>query len=780
MITTAAVARLLFVAAVVLHLRCTGARCSAECYKHATCSEAIDGGRCDCPKQLAGPDCSLESELRVSPHEPCLNNCTGRGMCAWGECVCRRGSFGSDCSLSLAADPDGSSSRSSRSSSGSSSTRGRQQPQPPKLQLLAGGATPYTPRRRRPHVYVYDIPHNLSSWHHPKNMDRGLHWLFWQRLLSAGAMTADGEAADWYYIPVKMRSTSDGGRLLEALDYVRRHWPWYDRLQGQRHFVIHTGDLGRGEVPRGVRDATANLSWLHHWGLTQDAPDSGWRAAHRPGKDIVLPIHMGNRYSSRAAGLHPLAPQLPRRSGLLFVGRICGDRSEPDPAAGWPHCASDRNDGYSQGVRQQVHYHHHDRAGFKVASSNPHYGLDLLGYRWCLAPSGGGHGNRQTVVTLAGCMPVVVSDDVLQPFEPEMDWAGFGLRVPHADIPRLHALLEEAEAEEGGAALAARADSLPCAAQHLFWSGVSGAFMQEDGRWDAFEFTLEILRMQQAHPDLDPAQYAARDEQFRTFLYCGEAGEPHGRYGMAAYGRKWRAAWRERYGAASRAVGEAVGVPEDADDEAGWKALYGRGGLEALKRAYGGGAVAAAAAREAAADPAADARRQGREEEVEEVEEGRGRGAASGKGGAVEEGEVEVEVAGGRGVRGRRSGRSGSSGRAGTRGSSNGGGDGRSLLSRWRDLLRASHGGRGKGAKGTGSGTGSGTGRGRGASAAGQAADGEAPAGSGSGSELLPLCSISVWDAEEEACAGGAPGGAACERHPARERDLAGCPRAWP
>ena len=33
----------------------------------------------------------------------------------------------------------------------------------------------------------------------------------------------------------------------------------------------------------------------------------------------MLPIHMGSRYSSRAAGLHPLAPQLPRSSGLLFV-----------------------------------------------------------------------------------------------------------------------------------------------------------------------------------------------------------------------------------------------------------------------------------------------------------------------------------------------------------------------------------------------------------------------------------------------------------------------------
>ena len=33
-----------------------------------------------------------------------------------------------------------------------------------------------------------------------------------------------------------------------------------------------------------VRDATANMTWLHHWGLTVDWDTSGWKAAHRPGK----------------------------------------------------------------------------------------------------------------------------------------------------------------------------------------------------------------------------------------------------------------------------------------------------------------------------------------------------------------------------------------------------------------------------------------------------------------------------------------------------------------
>lgn len=305
-------------------------------------------------------------------------------------------------------------------------------------------------------------------------------------------------------------------------------------------------------------------------------------------------------------------------------------------------------------------------------------------------------------------------------------------------------------------------------------------------RWDAFEFTLEILRMQQTYPDLDPAQYAARDEQFRAFLYCGEADAPNGRYGMAAYGRKWRAAWQERYGAASAAVGESLGIPTDADDEEGWKALYDRGGLEALKQTYGDGAVAAAVRQVADDEPR---RREGRE------------GGSKGRGSERAHGEEDEEDGGGRGRRrlnsssssGSHSSGSSSSSGGHSNGSSSSSGEGRPLWTRWGSLLRAALLGRGGGAtgdeeafRGAGGAGGGGAGRRRRGmstsvrrlTAAG--GGGESEGGGGGQQHSLPLCSISVWDAEEDRCAGGAPGGAACAWHPAREADLGGCPRAWP
>lgn len=41
------------------------------------------------------------------------------------------------------------------------------------------------------------------------------------------------------------------------------------------------------------------------------------------------------------------------------------------------------------------------------------------------------------------------------------------------------------------------------------------------GKYDAFETTLEVLRVQQAHPDADPKDYIKLDEDFKRFMYCG-------------------------------------------------------------------------------------------------------------------------------------------------------------------------------------------------------------------------------------------------------------------
>lgn len=63
-------------------------------------------------------------------------------------------------------------------------------------------------------------------------------------LASSGVRTADGETADYYYLPLNIRGPSESANMVKAVQYVRSHWPWWDRLQGARHLILHTGGCG--------------------------------------------------------------------------------------------------------------------------------------------------------------------------------------------------------------------------------------------------------------------------------------------------------------------------------------------------------------------------------------------------------------------------------------------------------------------------------------------------------------------------------------------------------
>lgn len=61
---------------------------------------------------------------------------------------------------------------------------------------------------------------------------------------------------------------------------------------------------------------------------------------------------------------------------------------------------------------------------------------------------------------------------------------------------------------------------LHCAAQHIFWSSIYGGVLGDDGRYDAFETTMEILRVRLLHPGLPGDELEAKDEGFRRFMRC--------------------------------------------------------------------------------------------------------------------------------------------------------------------------------------------------------------------------------------------------------------------
>ncbi|KAG2430414.1 hypothetical protein HXX76_009939 [Chlamydomonas incerta] len=312
--------------------------------------------------------------------------------------------------------------------------------------------------------------------------------------------------------------TADSRFLSEAVAYISATYPWWNRTGGSRHFVIHTGDLGADETQLGARLQAPNITWLTHWGLTADKIFSGWKKAHRPEKDLVIPVFLTpghfKHFGLERTPLHPLMDKQERTTTFFFAGRICGDRKPPKTGS-WPNCGP-RSPGYSAGVRQLIHYHHGDRPGFKVVLHEPNYGAALGSSKFCLAPLGGGHGQRQIIVSFMGCLPVCIADDVYEPFEPQYNWTQFGVRPAESDIPQLHTMLESITPEQ----YTAKQRALRCAAQHFVYSSIVGGLFGEDGRYDAFETTLEVLRVKAEHPDAPPESYRQIDEDFDAFMDC--------------------------------------------------------------------------------------------------------------------------------------------------------------------------------------------------------------------------------------------------------------------
>jgi hypothetical protein len=115
---------------------------------------------------------------------------------------------------------------------------------------------------------------------------------------------------------------------------------------------------------------------------------------------------------------------------------------------------------------------------------------------------------------------VLTSPEVYQPFEPEMNWDEFSVRVTDEELSRLPQILD-AFLRSLTPTITPR---MACAARHVQWSSSFGGSYGEDGRYDVFYTIMEILRVRLLHPSTHPSKYAGLDERFGKFMRC-ELGE---------------------------------------------------------------------------------------------------------------------------------------------------------------------------------------------------------------------------------------------------------------
>jgi len=149
-----------------------------------------------------------------------------------------------------------------------------------------------------------------------------------------------------------------------------------------------------------------------------------------PGKDVPLPPY------------HAWTPlsDLPARSRSAW---LCELFFAGQKRPWWGPKYSGIGITYSQGVRQAVFAHYANRTGWCVSRSVKK-GLSVQRWqrsRFCLAPTGGGFGDRLTQAMRYGCVPLIIQPNVTQPLEDILPYETFSLRVGLDDVPRLPEIL---------------------------------------------------------------------------------------------------------------------------------------------------------------------------------------------------------------------------------------------------------------------------------------------------------------------------------------------------
>ncbi|PNH10148.1 putative glucuronosyltransferase, partial [Tetrabaena socialis] len=427
----------------------------------------------------------------------------------------------------------------------------------------------FKPALRGPRIYIYELPPRYNMHKNLDKFDRPLYAHLYKRIISSGHRTLDGNEADFYYVPVDFRLAGracgkgwvGGATLLlcrlpcrslpprravptcsrymyaEAmmvLRHIERTWPFWNATGGARHLLLSTSDLGgcEGKQLMRIRAFTDKSVWVTPWGLTRKHPRVWWPGCHRPGLDVVIPIPAQTN-GMLLTPLNPKIAQQERNTTFYFAGKICGDNQDPnEDTSVRPICQTTVNPLYSAGMRQEVYFQHSKRPGYKIVSRSKSYVQDMSTSRFCLAPTGGGHGKRQVLVARFGCIPVPITDYVLQPYEPELDWPAFSVTVKEEDVPHMHTTL----AAINDTKLLQMQKALACASKHLWWSTLWGGLFGEDGRYDAFATLMEVLRVRALHPEARPEQYRAVDERFRRFADCELDDEPPTKAHLCTYG----------------------------------------------------------------------------------------------------------------------------------------------------------------------------------------------------------------------------------------------------
>ncbi|KAF9989026.1 hypothetical protein BGZ75_007822 [Mortierella antarctica] len=313
----------------------------------------------------------------------------------------------------------------------------------------------------RPKIYVYPDPPAIKAIYAnvpPMNTPYIAERILLEQLRDPSSsahksyVTLNPEEADFFYIPFlgarylnhcwftlgeKGDCGVDERYVLPMMQYIQQELPYWNRTGGQDHLMTHSMD--RASHYYQSRQIFENATFLTTVGDLRRIGSSvvGARRYHNivvPSATALLDLIKVDPSKYLTSSGHPR--QKRRDVFLVFGGRYRD--VEPE-------------DVYSAGIRSLLYKGFDQQPDYVIANGweSDKYMKLLSRARYGLAPMAHTLSTTRLWEYIAfGVVPVIIADGIQEPFEDDVDWRSFSVRIRRKDAHRMDVILRSIPEEE--------------------------------------------------------------------------------------------------------------------------------------------------------------------------------------------------------------------------------------------------------------------------------------------------------------------------------------------
>ncbi|OZJ04862.1 hypothetical protein BZG36_02624 [Bifiguratus adelaidae] len=326
----------------------------------------------------------------------------------------------------------------------------------PQVDPTSQWPAPFNVALCKPKIYVYTFPEYLTNLTtdcegqmHNYGSEQVLHQVLLDKNHSAHQyVTQNPEEADFFFIPFygacfihpylpQIPDNVDDDYVKPVMKWVRDQGYWH-RSNGTDHIMIHPMD--RGATYYKAIDELLPAIFLTTIGDRRLCCTDGHR--FRRARDIVIPSVTGildsrhidpYAYVNKTTGM-PLQGE----RDLLGLFRGCCADTKPD-------------DAYSNGIRSLLFGELRNSPDYSIEQEwdGEQYAALLSRAKYGITPMGYTLDTTRVWEYLAfGVVPVVIADGIVHPFEDDIDWDAFTVRIPRDQAHRIDEMLRSISNEE--------------------------------------------------------------------------------------------------------------------------------------------------------------------------------------------------------------------------------------------------------------------------------------------------------------------------------------------